>query len=715
MLLALSGATLLVAWVWLLVASSLAPDAPRQWEELRTVTPALTLLIIAAASLGLRSSPHQLRSGLFLIGLALGFFQALVWIAPLPWAYYLSLVSILAGLLIGAGAALLAGVALSLGLTALHVLTAVPPAATVLPALGLVWAAAWAAFLSSRSLYTALHWAFHSQHRATELLDQLRQRQGELNRTLAALREANERLARTNLELGIARERAEEARAAKEHFVANVSHELRTPLNLVVGFSEMMYLEPESYDGVAWSAELQSDVGELYRASRHLQSLVNDILDLSRIDAARLPTYRELTDLGPVLIEAVETVAPLLRQRGLQYTLELPTELPQLLIDRTRIRQVLLNLLNNAVRFTASGGITIRVARGSDAIEVGVHDTGEGIPSDRLEAIFERFQQSEGGTTRQQGAGLGLALSRQLVGLHGGRIWAESELGRGSTFRFTLPLPSAAVQAPVLRTPQSRRLADGDNAPVIVVDPDPSVADLVRRYLGDRPVLVAPAMPAAEALVEQEHPAAVLLNLPPDAPNDAWMEGPGPCCRRYRVPLILSSLLSASWMQRANNLNGCLSKPVSRESLRQVLQPYCAVPGTVLVIDDNPGFARLMARMLRTLGLAAQVLMAHTAEDALHIARQAQPDVVLLDLLLPDMHGLVLAKALRAEQATRDTPIIAVTATSYAEEALQSADGRYAVTVARGLSPGSVISLLGATLRVLHPAYEASVSTSAST
>ncbi|MCD6519647.1 MAG: hypothetical protein J7M05_06965, partial [Anaerolineae bacterium] len=271
------------------------------------------------------------------------------------------------------------------------------------------------------------HWEREATLKQRSLIQQLRQRQGELNRALKALDIAYASLKRSNNELLIARQEAEEARALKEQFVANVSHELRTPLNLILGFVEMMYLSPESYPGENWTPTLRGDIEELYRASRHLESLVNDVLDLSRIDARHLPMVRELQDLREIIRDAPETIAPLLHQRGLAFSFTCPDELPQLFVDRTRIRQVMLNLLNNAARYTDHGGISVRISKTQDSLIVSVQDTGIGIPKDQQEKIFEVFHQADGGLRGRGGAGLGLALSRQFIEMHGGRMWVESE------------------------------------------------------------------------------------------------------------------------------------------------------------------------------------------------------------------------------------------------------------------------------------------------
>ncbi|MDI7275574.1 MAG: hybrid sensor histidine kinase/response regulator [Anaerolineae bacterium] len=710
-LLTLSAAGLLTGWLWWVGAAWAAPFAGTEPAQARAVVPPTLLASVCLACLLTGRLPERWRSALLLLGLAATSLLSFAWSGAVAWLYSLPLAVIVAGLLLGTGASFLAALALTASLLGFPLRAPGTSPLTLLPPIGCLWAATLVSWLSSRNLYTALLWALHGQRRAAELVAELRERQGELNRTLVALTEASRRLERTNQELAVARERAEEARAMKEHFVANVSHELRTPLNLIVGFSEMMYLEPESYEGVVWTPELQSDVGELYQASCHLQGLVNDILDLSRIDAARLPMYRELHDLPAIINDALQTVSPLLRQKGVACHVHYPDSLPQLLVDRTRLRQVMLNLLNNAARHTDQGQVEITVSRTDNAVVVSVRDTGAGIPPERLEHVFEEFQPLDEASRRRGGAGLGLALSRQFVQLHGGRMWAESQPGVGSTFFFSLPLPGAVPQTTPLVSTAPHRQPDRDDAPVVVVDADPGIAGMLRRYLGDRPVLPAADPGGAEALVEAEHPLAVIVNLPPDAPSPAWLGAVGHASERYGVPVLRCSIPSPSWLTQATQLDDCLSKPVSRATLAEAIGRLRCQTARVLVVDDNPGFASLIARMLRSGSLAREVLMAYTGSDALRLAREAEPDLVLLDLLLPDMSGFDVLDGLRREPRLRRTRVIAVTATSYAEEALQRRAGHLTLSQSSGLSAGTLAELLSAILAIVRPRYAAGRST----
>mgnify|MGYP005838966729 CR=1 FL=1 len=637
--------------------------------------------------------------------------QAIIVLAPtlaLAWAFttiespalpYLPCLIVTANSAIAPGLGLAAAALNSASLVVL-----LPPADPLLPPLLLLWLITGTQLISSRGLYTVLRWTWNSQERASKLVQELRERQGELNRTLAALTEASRRLEHTNRELAIARREADEARALKEQFVANVSHELRTPLNLIMGFAEMMFLSPESYRGVVWTPELESDVGEIYRASRHLQGLVNDVLDLSRIDAARLPMFRELADIRAIIDDAVEAVAPLLRQHGLQHTVEYEEPLPQLFVDRTRIRQVMLNLLNNAVRFTDAGGVAVRARLAEDSVVVSVRDTGIGIPSEQLEAVFDKFRQVGGGPRGRGGAGLGLALSRQFVALHGGQMWVESQEGVGSTFFFSLPVPGTRPPTASLQRSPERWRADWSAAPLIVVDPDPAVAQMLSRHL-DRHVVPATDARQAEALVEETHPQAIIVNQRPDLPAETWVGGFGLASERYAVPVLRCSVPSTKWSPGAAGFDDYLGKPVTRESLQQLVQRYCPTSDTILVVDDSPGFLGLMERMLRTMSPARDVLTADCGVEGLRIARERVPRLVLLDLLMPGMDGFALLRALRAEPGLHGTAIVALTASSYLEEALLCQSRYFTLTQASGLSTGSLMELIRGALSVVRPDY----------
>ncbi len=353
--------------------------------------------------------------------------------------------------------------------------------------IALIALTALASWLSARRLFIALAWMFSMTREAQRKAEEARQHRAELQRVLKTLDEAYVRLERANEALIFAREAAEKAYRFKAEFVANVSHELRTPLNLIVGFSEMMATAPESYGGVPLPREYRGDVMAIYRSARHLSDLINDVLDLSRIEAGRLPLAKEPTDLAEVVREATEMVRGLAEARGLRLELELPEALPLLRFDRTRIRQVLLNLLTNATRFTNRGWIRVRARLDPREVLITVEDSGRGIPPDRLAKAFEAFSQLDEEHI-QEGSGLGLAVSKKFIELHGGRMWIESELGRGTTVGFSLPIPQEGLEVSVssVRVPSWPR-APREQPVVLVPHDDPRSIPLLCRYVGSIP------------------------------------------------------------------------------------------------------------------------------------------------------------------------------------------------------------------------------------
>ncbi|MGQ9555989.1 MAG: sensor histidine kinase, partial [Anaerolineae bacterium] len=369
-------------------------------------------------------------------------------------------------------------------------------------------------FFSAHSYQGILHWSWQRHANALNLSEQLRDRQGQLNSTVKALDLAYRLLQRTNHELAEAREEAEEARHLKEQFAANISHELRTPLNLIMGFSEMMHLSPHVYGDVNWTTPLRRDIAQLYTASRHLLQLVDDVLDLSRLNAERMPLRKELCSLSDIVNEAVATVRDLVRGRPLSIHAELDPTVPRLLLDGTRIRQALLNLLNNAIRFTDQGEIAVQTERRDHEVLISISDTGIGIPEEELENIFDEFYQTEAAVRKGSGGmGLGLAISKRFVQLHGGRIWADSTLGSGSTFYISLPLDASRPVASRLRMSSAASIPSNPYAEsVLLLSGQIDVARMLARHLSGYKVLCAADAGEAQRLMEEHHPRAAICN-----------------------------------------------------------------------------------------------------------------------------------------------------------------------------------------------------------
>ena len=298
-----------------------------------------------------------------------------------------------------------------------------------------------ASLASSWQFRTAFSWARSAADRAERAAADSQDRRREALRAVTAMKNAYYLLERTNHALAQAQAELVEARRLKTEFVNMVSHELRAPLNYIVGFSELMVNSPEVYGAQPWPPRLHQDLSEIYHSSSHLSKLIDDILELAQIEAHRLILKREPVDLADVAKEAAAIVRPWQQRKGLALSEHYGPHLPPLYLDRTRVRQVVLNLLNNAVRFTEAGEISLSVHRERDEVRLSVTDTGPGIPEDKLTRIFEEFVRLEASGGRpSEGTGLGLAISRRLVEMHGGRIWASSTVGRGSTFHVSFPV-----------------------------------------------------------------------------------------------------------------------------------------------------------------------------------------------------------------------------------------------------------------------------------
>jgi len=588
--------------------------------------------------------------------------------------YVFSLTVTLAGLLfdpagIFTTAAASAGFVMAVGTT--HRSALLSPAQMVSPII-VILLTALASWLSTRNLRTALQWALKGQAEAQQKAELARDRQAELQRALKALDEASYRIRRMNYDLAQARDVAEEMRRLKQQFVTNVSHELRTPLALIAGFSEMMYLSPESYDAPL-PPEYLGEVREIYRSSKHLLSLIDDILDLSQITAGKMRLSREEADLRGVIHEAVDTIRPLVEGKGLALEVEIDAALPTLYIDPTRVRQVLLNLLNNARRFTDRGRVALRARRQDGQVQVSVSDTGMGITPEDRGKIFEEFRQLDGSLARQHdGVGLGLAISKEFVEMHGGRIWVESEgvPGRGSTFSFTLPVAQeeSGAAIPLLGDRRLQPLPpDGPVQTVLAVSEDASISRMLERGLDGFQVAPLEGIEQLSTLWEELHPLAVLLSASPGEEARQLQHLQFQLAGRD-MPVILCPLGGQERSASALGVQGYLMKPITRDAFLSALNRLGDSVRRVLIVDDDPRVVRLLVRMMRSAERDYEVLRAYGGRDAWAKLEEERPDLVVLDLIMPEVDGYMVLERMRQEEALRDIPVIVVTAMGYTRE-----------------------------------------------
>ena len=372
------------------------------WLPLPTAFLAFYILLLVNRQYGVQPAPIFLLTGwVALVALGAQAIQARYWrfaihlylfgmtvaACALIWSFSISLTAMALVFMIVVLGMNLAGARVTLGLAGLMSLTLAAvtwrdhlPNTVLLVPLGVTWLATLVAWVSNYNLLIALEWAWNSYVQAQASTDAARRHRGELARALKDLDSAYYRLERYSVQLAHARNIAEEARRAKQQFVANVSHELRTPLNIIIGFSEAIVLSPESYGVKAVPRPFMGDVNRIYRSAQHLKNLIDDVLDLSKVDAQQLPLFVERVSIDEVIGEAADMIEPLAVQKGLKLDVAAPATLSPVLLDRLRIRQVLLNLLSNAVRFTESGRVTVTARRCEQEIRVDVADTGPGIP-----------------------------------------------------------------------------------------------------------------------------------------------------------------------------------------------------------------------------------------------------------------------------------------------------------------------------------------------
>jgi len=490
-----------------------------------------------------------------------------------------------------------------------------------------------------------------------------------------------------------------EANRHKSVFLANMSHELRTPLNAIIGFSELL---TDAQDGQFDDATRKRFLSQILTSGRHLLGLINDILDLSKVEAGQMELRLQNVSVADSVDQVVRTVEPLVAKKSITLKTSVAGA-GDVLADAGKVKQMLLNLVSNAIKFTPEGGtVTIGAVRMPETVEISVADTGIGIAEADQKTIFQEFHQVDFGPGRKhEGTGLGLALTRRFALLHGGDVRVSSRLNKGSVFTLSLPVRAGVKPA---AGPAPARSANGHTPGplVLVVEDDPAAAELMTRQLAAAGYRTEVARTGTQALklARELQPAAITLDiiLPEvdgwevitQLKSDETTSG---------IPIVVVTVVDNPELGLALGALDYFVKPVDTGALLKRLNSFDfkRISGKdevrVLVVDDDPANRTWLTEALEPAGFT--VLSASGGREGIELARSERPDCVLLDLMMPDVTGFDVVEALRADASTRETPIMVVTAMSLTEADKRLLNGRVSEILSRGSAGSSdIVGLL---------------------
>ena len=544
-----------------------------------------------------------------------------------------------------------------------------------------------------------------------DLEERVEERTNKLTRTLRTLRQAQAELVKQKKELEIRVERrtaelaksmteAEKANQAKSQFLANMSHELRTPMNAIIGYSEMLMEEAEDMGQNDFIPDLQ----KIHGAGKHLLSLINDILDLSKIEAGRMELYLETFGIKNLIDETVSTIHPLIEKNNNTLEFNFSEDLSMMHADLTKVRQSLFNLLSNASKFTENGKITLDVIsytyteEDKKFVAFKVTDTGIGMSSEQMSKLFQAFTQADASTTRKYGGtGLGLAITKKFCQMMGGDISVESELGTGSSFTINLPIRvfDSTMQKPKQSQKVSKfKASTNKRNSILVIDDDPTIHNLLERFLNKKGFEVKTATSGVEGiqLAKELQPQAITLDVMMSG-MDGWsvLTALKANPETANIPVIMMTMVNDRNLGYALGATEYVLKPVDSQKLEAVLRKFKPVSNSesILVVEDDPGIREMLCRQLRKENW--QVIEAANGREALNKLKKCTPGLILSDLMMPEIDGFELVHHLKHNEHWRSIPVVILTAKCITREDRQKLNGEVSKIFEKGSYQRSVL------------------------
>lgn len=478
-----------------------------------------------------------------------------------------------------------------------------------------------------------------------------------------AVKELNDRLKESNSTLEIRNREAERATKLKSQFLASMSHELRTPLNAIVGFSDLL---SEQLAGPLNEKQARF-VGHIKNGSRHLLQLINDILDLSKIEAGHLHLELEDVAVAELMPEVLSTIRPLAMQKKIRLVEDIEPHL-SIHADRVRFKQIVYNLLSNAIKFTPEGGnLFVEAHCNDDLVQLSVRDTGIGIKPEDVDVVFDEFRQV-GESTKgiREGTGLGLAITRKIVEQHGGKIWVESEFGKGSQFAFTIPKARTHPNTAVASIGPSTSPANAQRRRVLIVDDETAAQELLTTHLSSAGYEVFTASTGNEAILKAKdlRPDVITLDiLMPEGNGFGALFELKRAPETSTIPVVIVSIVDQKNIGITLGASDYLLKPVDKNQLLRTIQHHLTKKDdsktSILIIDDDEQVRELLYQTLSTAGYSA--CLASSGMEAIRALKQVPIDAVVLDLVMPEMDGFEVLQHVKSDSKLRDIPVFVMT------------------------------------------------------